>query len=94
MNDHTHAEFSTIGTQLQGIDKKLDENRADQIRQNETLAKIFDRMEGPGGIREQLVIVKTKFTSIPSIRTLVIYASIGGGLTSGALMAAKFLIKG
>ncbi len=94
MNDHIHAEFGTIGAQLHGIDKKLDENREDQKTQTATLAKIFDRLEGPGGLREQVVILKTKFTSIPSIKTLIIYASIGGGLTSGALMAAKFLIKG
>ncbi len=87
MNDHTHAEFGVIGEQLKSIDKKQD-------GQTVMLTKMFGWMEGKNGIITEVAVLKSQFLSIPKIRTLIIYASIGGGLTSGALMAAKFLIKG
>ncbi len=87
MGDHTHAEFGVIEEQLKNIDKNQDGHTS-------TLNKIFERIEGRNGITSEIAVLKNQFLSIPSIKTLIVYASIGGGLTSGALMAAKFLIKG
>ena len=87
MNDHVHAEFGVIEEKLSNIQKSNES-------QTKTLDKIFGRLEGPSGVTAEIAVLKSQFLSIPSIRVLILYASIGGGLTSGALMAAKFLIKG
>jgi len=86
MEDHVHAEFGIIDTKLTNIEKKQDV-------QTRTLDKIFARIEGRNGITSEIAVLKNQFLSIPSLRVLILYASIGGGISSATLFIIKSLMK-
>lgn len=85
MTDHTHVEFGKIEVQLENIDKKQD-----QIVK--TVGKIFDRMEGKNGITSEIAVLKTRFRLMPSVKSLIFYSSVGGGLTIAGFLLLKHLI--
>ena len=57
----------------------------------DTTDKIFNRLEGKGGIAEELTVLKTKLKLIPSYRTLIFYSSIGGALALIGFVFLKFM---
>ena len=86
MADHEHVEFGEIKVTLKNIEDKQDEILSSQ-------KEIFGRIEGKGGLTAEVEVLKAKFLSIPPIRTLILYASIGGGVTTIGIFAVRELLK-
>lgn len=85
MAEHTHPEFTLIDKTLTGIDKKQD-------KMVETVDKIFARIEGKNGITSEIAVLKTRWQLMPSVKTLVFYSSVGGGLTVAGFLIIKHLV--
>ena len=85
MVDHTHTEFGIIGEKLSNIESKQD-------RTLSTIDKIFDRIEGKNGITSEIAVLKAQNRFMPSVKTLVFYSSVGGGLTVAGFLLLRHLL--
>ena len=63
--------------------------RENQAETTKNIARIFDSLEGKNGIMSRLSVVETTQKTIPSVKAIMIQASIWGGFTGGAIVVLK-----
>jgi len=78
----------TIG----GMAANISHIKNDQAETKETTSKIFRTLEGKNGLVSRVAVLETKQNDIPSIKAIMIQASIWGGLTGGAIVIMKHFV--
>ena len=64
-------------------------------RMEETINKIFNRLEGNGktGLMTRMAVMENGFQTIPTLRKVMILASVWGGISGAVIIGGFFGIR-
>ena len=65
----------------------------DQAVTKETTGKIFNAIDGKNGLVSRVAVQEERLRLMPSVKAIMIQASIWGGFTGGAIVIIKTFIN-
>ena len=80
------GDFGTILAEIQHLKKS-------QKDLKEVAYKIFDRLEGKNGLCSKVAVLESKFNGMPSPKSVIIQASIWGGMTGALAVLGYIFLK-